>query len=60
MLDTIDELGFLGMECEPLNTGFIERMIFAIYRRECQDDPPPQLLNFYKLYRACLRARLAI
>lgn len=60
MLDIIDELGFLGMECERLDAGFIGRMIFAIYRRECQDDPPPQLLNFYKSYRACLRARLAI
>jgi aminoglycoside phosphotransferase family enzyme len=60
MLDTIDELGFLGMECERLDAGFIDRLIFAIYRCECQDDPPPQLFNFYKSYRACLRARLAI
>ncbi len=59
-LDVVDELGFLGMECERLDAAFIDRSILDTYRRECQDNPPQRLLAFYKSYRACLRARLAI
>jgi aminoglycoside phosphotransferase family enzyme len=60
ILDMADELAFLAMECERLGTAFIDEILFATYRQEMHDDPPQRLVNFYKVYRACLRARLAI
>ena len=60
ILDRVDELGFLAMECEYLGAAFIDRLLFDIYREKTGDDPPQRLVNFYKAYRACLRARLAI
>jgi aminoglycoside phosphotransferase family enzyme len=60
ILDRVDELGFLAMECEYLGAAFIDRLLFDIYREKTRDDPPQRLVNFYKAYRACLRARLAI
>jgi aminoglycoside phosphotransferase family enzyme len=60
ILDRVDELAFLAMECEHLGAAFIDRLLFDIYREKTGDNPPQCLVNFYKAYRACLRARLAI
>jgi aminoglycoside phosphotransferase family enzyme len=60
IIDVADELAFLGMECERLGAPQVERELFQAYRRVTGDHPPPPLVYFYKAYRACLRARLAI
>jgi aminoglycoside phosphotransferase family enzyme len=60
IIDAADELAFLAMECERLGAPQVGEEFFAVYRRVTGDYPPPVLVNFYKAYRACVRARLAI
>jgi aminoglycoside phosphotransferase family enzyme len=60
IIDPADELSFLAMECERLGAVFVGRELFASYERLTHDAPPERLICFYKTYRACLRARLAI
>ena len=60
IIDVADELAFLAMECERLGAPQVERELFQAYHRVTGDHPPPPLVCFYKTYRACLRARLAI
>ena len=60
ILDAADELAFLAMECERLGGHEVSRSIMDTYRRTSGDDPPERLLSFYKSFRACLRAKLAI
>ncbi len=60
IVDSVDELAFLALECERLGAALVHDMLFAAGRQELQDDPPARLVNFYKTWRACLRARLAI
>ena len=58
--DPADELSFLSMECDRLGAPYIGTELFRTYENITHDQPPARLINFYKAYRACLRARLAI
>ncbi len=58
-LDLADELSFLAMECERLHAAAIGQQLLASCLRRCGDAPPPRLLDFYKSYRACVRAKVA-
>ena len=60
LLDPADELSFLALECERLGAGFAGSVIFDVYRQVTDDAPPDILLRFYKSFRACLRAKVAI
>jgi aminoglycoside phosphotransferase family enzyme len=60
ILDTVDELAFLAMECEQLGAPEVGDTFLSIYREVSGDAPPPALVNFYKSYRAALRAKLTI
>lgn len=60
ILDPVDELAFLGLECERLGAAWVEEILFATYSDITQDQPSSQLIHFYKAYRACLRAKLAV
>lgn len=60
LIDPVDELAFLAMECERLGAPQVEPELFGAYRRVTGDYPLPPLVYFYKAHRACLRARLAI
>ncbi|MGC1953722.1 MAG: hypothetical protein WA970_14390 [Gammaproteobacteria bacterium] len=60
ILDPVHELAYLALECEYAGAEFIGEIAFDTYRQETADDPPPQLIDFYKSYRAALRARLSI
>jgi aminoglycoside phosphotransferase family enzyme/predicted kinase len=59
-LDTIDELGFLALECERLGAPSIGAQILDAYRAQTGDAAPAALVDFYQSYRACVRAVLAI
>ncbi len=58
-LDVADELAFLGMECERLGAKWVGDLVLEEYQRASGDRPPEKLLNFYKLYRANVRAKVA-
>jgi aminoglycoside phosphotransferase family enzyme len=60
MLDPVDELSFLAMECERRNAPQVGERLLAIYQEATGDRPPAALMDFYKALRALLRARLAI
>ncbi len=60
ILDCVDELAFLSLECERLGGDGIGRQLLEIYGEISEDRPPKRLIHFYKAYRACLRAKLAI
>lgn len=60
ILDCVDELAFLSLECDRLGAAWVGEQILAGYCHMAQDTPPDSLIRFYKAYRACLRAKLAI
>jgi uncharacterized protein len=60
LLDPVDELAFLGMECERLGAPWIGQTLLQQYRDATGDDAPAALVDFYAAMRATLRAKLAI
>ncbi len=60
IMDPADELAYLVMECEHLGAGFVGDWVFLGYHAQTGDRPDRRLVDFYKVYRASLRARLAI
>ncbi|MCA9220558.1 MAG: AAA family ATPase [Planctomycetales bacterium] len=57
-IDVLDELCFLDMECVRLGAEWVGDKILAHYRTTCRDEPPEALRNFYRCYRACVRAKV--
>ncbi len=60
ILDPVDELSFLALECERLGAAETGQKILQDYGNITRDIPPDILICFYKSYRACIRAILAI
>lgn len=60
ILDRVDELAYLAMECERLGSAAAGAEILETCCRLIGDAPPAELVHFYKAHRAFLRARLAI
>jgi len=60
ILDPMDELAYLSMECERLGASHIGDEILAHYREAVGDTCPIELIGFYKAFRACLRAKIAV
>lgn len=60
ILDPFDELADLGMELERLDVSWIGATLTDRCSTALNDQPPKRLMAFYKAYRACLRARLAV
>lgn len=60
LLDPLDELTFFVLECERLGAGWVGHGVREFYQRAADDQPPPQLLDFYIRLRGLLRAKLAI
>jgi aminoglycoside phosphotransferase family enzyme/predicted kinase len=58
-LDVIDELCFLAIECERMGDDRVGQRLLESYCDASGDRPPETLLNFYKSYRACVRAKVA-
>lgn len=57
--DIADELAFLGMECDRLHAEWIGHRILKMYSGNSGDHFPPGLIEFYKGYRACVRAKVS-
>lgn len=60
ILDRIDEVGFLALECERLGERAGASLLLSEYCRVSADMPASSLVNFYQAYRASLRALLAL
>ncbi|MFZ2466966.1 MAG: hypothetical protein WAW54_01100 [Parvibaculum sedimenti] len=60
LVDPVDELTFLGLECRRLGDGWIGAALLDRYAERLGDRPSPELVAFYWRYRACLRARLSL
>jgi aminoglycoside phosphotransferase family enzyme len=60
LVDPVDELAFLAMECERLGAGYVGAALFKVYEQASGDRPPSALLAFYQAVRASMRARLSI
>jgi len=59
VLDPVDELGFLALECERLGARWARECIFRTYTEVTGDAPADALVAFYQSYRAGIRARIA-
>jgi aminoglycoside phosphotransferase family enzyme/predicted kinase len=59
-VDIADELSFLAMECNRLGDGAVGDLVLETYQRTSGDEIPPRLLAFYRAYRACVRAKVAL
>jgi aminoglycoside phosphotransferase family enzyme len=60
ILDAASELSFLALECERLGAPDVGKIIFSKYEEETGDRTPQTLLAFYKVYHACIRAKIAL
>lgn len=60
ILDPVDELAYLAMECERLGAPHIGARILNYYIEAVGDVCPIELIAFYKAFRACLRAKIAV
>lgn len=59
LLDTVDEVGYLALECERLGAPRFSEALLRAYRIHSGDDPPAQLIHFYQSCRASTRTLLA-
>lgn len=60
LLDAVDELAFLALECERLGDPGLGARILELYAELGGDAFEPQLAAFYRCHRACVRAKLAV
>lgn len=60
LLDPLDELAYLTLECRRLGMPRVGRMVLEFYEEQSRDHPERALNDFYASFRAMLRAKLAI
>lgn len=60
LVDPLDELLFLTLECDRLGARWVGEMVLDHYLGESGDQPEDRLVAFYWAYRACLRARMSL
>lgn len=60
ILDPVEELAYLAMECDLLQAPQVGPILLSAYEQENADNAPPRLVLFYKIHRATLRARLSV
>ena len=60
LLDPVDELSFLALECERLGNLGVGQTFLDTYRHATRDIPPAELIAFYQSLWAMLRARLCV
>ena len=59
LLDPVEEMAFLALECEYAGAAWIGEQVLDTYYNLSGDRPVPELVAFYKAGRAQLRARLS-
>jgi aminoglycoside phosphotransferase family enzyme len=59
-LDPLDELAFLTMECDRIGARSVGRVLLRRYCLRTHDFAPPELMTFYRVIGAFVRARIAI
>ncbi len=59
LLDPVEELAFLALECELLGAAWIGEQVLESYRKQTGEKPSKTLEAFYRATRAHLRARLS-
>lgn len=60
IMDVIEDLSFLAVECDRLGASWIGKYILEYYMNEANDPVPESLIAFYKSYKALIRALLSI
>jgi uncharacterized protein len=60
IVDPLDEIAYLSVECERLGARRMGHRIEIALARELCARPAPELLSFYRCYRAALKARLML
>jgi aminoglycoside phosphotransferase family enzyme len=60
IVDPIDEIGLLALECRFRGAEAVARRVLDAYTAQSGDTPPPALRAFHQSRRACLRARLCL
>ena len=60
VLDPLDELAFLALECERLGDARVGQWFLDEYSDVTGDEAPAALLHFYRVYRALRRANIAV
>jgi uncharacterized protein len=58
-IDVADELAFLAAECDFLGADWVGPQVLQAYQDQSGDQVLPMLVDFYKSYRACVRAKVA-
>jgi uncharacterized protein len=58
-IDVADELAFLAAECDFLGAEWVGPQLLRAYQDLSGDQPADVLFDFYKSYRACVRAKVA-
>lgn len=58
-LDTADELCFFAMTCDKRGAEYVGARVLREVCDALGDRPGEKLLNFYRSYRACVRAKVA-
>ncbi|MFO8172917.1 MAG: hypothetical protein ACQET1_00955 [Gemmatimonadota bacterium] len=59
VVDPVDDLAFLTVECVRLGDPGLGDLVLSWYRSASGDDPPEELIAFYRGYRALLRAKIS-
>lgn len=61
LVDPVDEMAFLAMECSQLGAPWAEEILFDVCASTVPGwHAPPALVDFYKAVHALIRARLAV
>jgi aminoglycoside phosphotransferase family enzyme len=60
VLDPLDELAFLALECERLGDSRVGQWFLDTYCDVAVDEAPAAVLHFYRIYRAFRRAKIAV
>jgi hypothetical protein len=58
-VDIADEICFLSMECDRHGASGLASKFIARFQEVYCDNWPPCLVDFYRSYRACVRAKIA-
>jgi aminoglycoside phosphotransferase family enzyme len=58
VVDPVEELAFLGLECARLGAPWLTRLLVDTYASETGDTVPPPLVDLYTSLRAFNRAKI--